>query len=158
MKMKCPHCKHENEAERGELRRCDKCGKAYEHGKKDIKPPLQLSEKRCAQCLEKVNIKASVCKYCGYRFDALAVDIEETQYANGLSVAKITGFIGYGVAILALLVGGIILFGSGKAGLAVGAGVIIGGFITGLNLVLISHLSKAVMKTADYCRIIAEKE
>ncbi len=49
MRAKCPHCKHENEAAKGELVRCDQCKKVYEHGHADKlskKPPIQKNKNR----------------------------------------------------------------------------------------------------------------
>ncbi len=106
MECKCPHCGHLNTAEPGQLRRCDSCKKAYEHGDKKMPvlppAPKPATEKQCPFCAETIKASAIKCKHCGEMLGERPATVEsESHEAQESSKAKPSLF---GILVLLFVV------------------------------------------------------
>lgn len=139
----CPYCGEKQSATGalGDLVRCVACTKPFEIGQKPkLKPkpqPTQATAETAPQAQHR----------------PVNVDMEQTQFAGGLSVAKFIEYTGYFLLLIALVVllSGL-FFGEAIVALVSSVGFI----LAGANMVLFGHMAKATMKTADHTKIIAE--
>lgn len=80
------------------------------------------------------------------------VDLNSSQFNGGMMIAGFVGFLGYTMALAAFI---LIIVGLYKSDLNYIFNGCVGVAVSLSGMVLVSHIAKAVMKTADYTRICA---